>query len=155
MLTHTTTGVSTQRRESSNTLKHYSEVLNEDIWLGESNTLGLVNYTKDEIEHIKSLRRVTKSDTEFEQRMRLIHSIKRSFKATIKDWEIPWETQKPKPKPRAEVRSVSEPASFWMQRQQDYSDAIADKIKSLTSQQKSAQRYKNLLKYQDNHKYKS
>ena len=153
MLAHTTTGGSTQRRESSNTLKHYSEVLAEEIWIGESNNLGLVNYTKEEIEHIKSLRRVTKSVTEFEQRMRLVHSIKRSLNATIKDWEIPWETQEVKPKPKAKL--VSEPASFWTQKQQDYSDAIADKIKSLTNQQKSAQRYKNLLKYQDSHKYKS
>lgn len=130
-------------------MKHYSQVLGKYIFIGKSNNQGLTNYTKQEIEHIRTLRRAIKNDNDFAEAVRLIDHLKNELGVEIKDWQIPWhaptKTQKKEEKPTR---------SFWMQQQQDYSKNISEKIKSLTKAQKSTKRLENLLKFQGEHKYK-
>lgn len=130
-------------------MKHYSKVLGEYVFIGKNNTEGLVNYSHKEIENIKTLRRVLKSDKDFAESVRLLHMLKLGLNAEIKDWDIPWPDQE-----KNQMKKEKPTRSFWTQQQQDYSKNISEKIKSLTKVQKSTKRLENLLKYQGEHKYK-
>lgn len=132
-------------------MKYYSELIDEFVWIGEKHE-SLVCYSKTEIEHIKTLRRCCKSDTKFSENFKTLHAFKKALGGVITDWEIPW--VQGAPSQSQNQNSENESAFFWMQAQQDYLKATAEKIKSLTQAKKSAKRYENILKHLDTHKYR-